>query len=81
MSAEPINPDKKGCIEPPQNTTHEFKEGFSARLWGRSFDSNPYFFHSGANIVMALAARAWDRGYITADNKLAQLRDSTGGRT
>lgn len=81
MSMEPVNPDKKGCIEPPPMTTHEFKLGFNARLWGRSFDSNPFFFHSGVNIVAALASNAWDNGFITANNKLAQLQDGTEGGT
>lgn len=78
MSAEPVNPNKKGCIEPPAMTTHEFKLGFNARLWGRSFDSNPYFQQSYINVPVAMASNAWDRGFITANNKLATIQDKTG---
>lgn len=77
--SEPVNPNKKGCIEPPPMTTHEFKLGFNARLWGRSFDSNPFFAESYVSPIVAMASNAWDRGYVTANNRLASIKDGTGG--
>ena len=80
MPKEPVNPQKKGCIQPPEMTTHEFRLGFDARLWGRSFDSNPFLFYAYTNVVVAMASQAWDRGFITANNKLANIEDGTRGR-
>jgi len=73
MSKEPINPEKRGCIQPPENVTHEYKRGFEARVWGRSFDSNPYFAHSYMNFNYAMASSHWDKGFVDAHNKLATI--------
>lgn len=68
-----VNPNKQGAIPAPCNESMSFRQGFTQRLWGRVFDSNPHLTTAHESPRHALDSADWDSGWIEADKRLRML--------